>query len=118
MVTELGMEIDVRSLQPENASCPIDLTELGMVNEVSLQHQNAASPMDLIVLGMIVFLQPATSVLVEVSIIALQLSRESYLVLPGSTTIDSRLSSANAPIPMDLIELGMLIDIKLHPLNA
>ena len=51
---------------------------------------NASSPMDVTLLGMVVFLQPAISVLSEVRIIALQLSRESYSVLPSSTTIDVR----------------------------
>ena len=40
------------------------------------------------VLGMMVFLQPATKVLVAVSIIALQLSRLSYIVFPASTTME------------------------------
>ena len=35
--------------------------------------------------GIVVVLQPATRVLLVVSIIALQLSRESYSVLPAST---------------------------------
>ena len=35
--------------------------------------------------GMVVVLQPAIRVLLVVSIIALQLSRESYFLLPAST---------------------------------
>ena len=40
------------------------------------------------VLGMMVALHPAMSVLVAVSMMALQLSRESYRVFPFATTMD------------------------------
>lgn len=39
-------------------------------------------------LGITVFLQPAIRVLVIVSMIALQLSRESYTLFPSSTDMD------------------------------
>ena len=55
LVTELGMVMEVRPLQPLKASLPMLVTELGMV----------------------VFLHPAINSLVEVSIMALQLLRES-----------------------------------------
>ena len=54
-VTELGISIEVRPLQSENAQFPMEVT----------------------VLGMTVFWQPATRVLVLVSMMALQLLRES-----------------------------------------
>ena len=44
--------------------------------------------MPVTVLGITVFLQPVINVFVDVSIIALQLFRESYTVFPDSTTID------------------------------
>ena len=62
------MTMLVRPLQPSNAKLPILVTELGII----------------------VFLQPAIKVLEAVSIIALQLLRESYLGLPLSTTMLAR----------------------------
>ena len=68
LVTLLPMVIEVRPLQPEKADCPMLVT----------------------LLGIFVFGQPAISVLDAVSIIALQLSRESYFVFPASTLIEVR----------------------------
>ena len=68
--------MEVNPLQPENAPAPIFLTLLGMVIEVKLsQPLNAFSPILIILSGMIVVEQPAISVLLFVSIIALQFSR-------------------------------------------
>ena len=71
----------MREVKPEQsmkARSPMFVTELGRVIEVkSDQFRKASSPILSIVLGILVFLHPAISVLVEVSIIALQLSRES-----------------------------------------
>ena len=54
------------------------VTLLGMVIDVKpLQLEKALSPMLVMLLGMTVFLHPAISVFVSVSIIALQFSRES-----------------------------------------
>ena len=44
--------------------------------------------MDVTELGMVVFLQPTINLFVDVSIIALQLSRESYVPLFLSTTTE------------------------------
>ena len=55
LVTELGIVIEVKPLQPEKQELPKLVTELGIV----------------------VFLQPAIIVFEEVSIIALQFSLES-----------------------------------------
>ena len=41
-------------------------------------------------LGTVVFLHPDISVLVEVSMIALQLLRESYFILPETTLMEDR----------------------------
>ncbi len=90
-VTELPMVTEVSPLQPENAQSLMVVTELGMVTEVRpLQPENALEPMEVTELGMVVFLQPFTSVFVAVSMMALQLSRESYVELPAATTILSR----------------------------
>lgn len=51
-----------------------------MVTEVSPgQPKKASLPIEKIELGMTVFMQPIISLFVDVSIIALQLSRESYV---------------------------------------
>ena len=68
IVTLLGMVMEVRSLHPPKAERPILLTLLGMT----------------------VFLHPAISLLLDVSIMALQLFRELYFVFPPSTFIEVR----------------------------
>ena len=65
LVTEFGIVTLVRPEQPENASRPMLVTEFGMM----------------------VFLHPAIKVFEAVSIMALQLLRESYLELPDDTEI-------------------------------
>ena len=57
---------------------------------------------------MIVFLHPAINMFETFSIIALQLSRESYLVFPDSTTILIRPQYPNALLPMLVTEFGMV----------
>ena len=64
--------------QQENAPSPMVVTELGMLMAVRLERpRNAPAPMEVTELGIVVFLQPAINVLVAVSIMALQLLRES-----------------------------------------
>ena len=59
---------------------------------VRLEHPRKASWYMLVTeFGIIVFLQPAISVFDAVSIIALQLLRESYLLFPDDTVILERL---------------------------
>ena len=75
-MTDSGLIILVRPVQPEKAKLPILVTEPGMT----------------------VFLQPAINELLDVSIMALQLSRESYAMFPLSTSRLSKLSQpSNAP---------------------
>ena len=71
-------------------------------------------------LGITVFLQPAIIVLEAVSIIELQLLRESYFVLSAETIIDVRpLQCANAPLPMLVTLFGIVMeDIPLHQEKA
>ena len=77
LVTELGIVTEVRP-QYMKACVPMLVTELGMVTKVRpLQPEKAYSPMLVTELGIIVFLHPAIKVLEFVSMIALQLSRES-----------------------------------------
>ncbi len=96
----------------------MDVTLLGMVMEVRLlQPSKAYLPMDVTLLGMTVFLQPAIRALDDVSMMALQLSRESYFALPVSTTIEVKpLQRRKAVSPMDVTLLGMVTEVKpLHP---
>ena len=70
--------------------------------------------------GMVVVLQPATRVLLAVSIMALQLSRESYFVLPSSTFMLVRPEQpSNALSPMLVTDEGMVMLVKpVQSLNA
>ncbi len=64
-------------------------------------------------LGIIVVLQPAISVLVALSMIALQLLRESYFGLLASTDIILKpLQSSNAVFPILVTELGMVTAVR------
>ena len=64
-------------------------------------------------LGITVFLQPVINVFVDVFIIALQLSRESYTVFPDSTIIDVKpLQEAKAASPMLVTLLGIVTLVK------
>ena len=78
----MGSSIFVRPVQPEKALQPMEVTEFGMLMLVKPLHpENAASPILVTEFGIVVFLHPSVRVLVEVSIIALQLSRESNVLL-------------------------------------
>ena len=98
------------------AKAPIDVTLLGIVNDVRPeQTSKAAYPIDVTLLGITVFSHPAIRVLVAVFMIALQLSRESYTVLPFSTDMDVR--PEQAPKELASIEvtlLGMVTDVRLE----
>jgi len=77
-VTELGMSMLEREVHSANAIHWIEVTEFGMLMAVRLERpRNAPAPMEVTELGIVVFLQPAINVLVAVSIMALQLLRES-----------------------------------------
>ena len=91
LLTSLPMLTDVRPEQPSKALCPILVTLLGMATDVRLEQPlKASKPMFFTFSGITVFLQPAISVLEEVSMIALQFSRLSYLGLPDATVMDVR----------------------------
>jgi hypothetical protein len=91
LVTLLGMVMDIRPLQPPKACSPILVTLLGMVMEVRLeQPKKAHKPILVTLLGMTLFLQPTTKVLLAVSIMALQLFRESYFTFPDPTSKEVR----------------------------
>ena len=91
LVTLFGIVMEFRPLQPSKASSPIIVT----------------------LFGMDVFLQPVIRVLVSVSIIALQLLRESYFKFPASTTIEVKLlHPPNGLSPILVTLLGIVIESK------
>ena len=70
-VTLSGMVMDVREEQYSNAQGPMEVTLSGMVMDVRKWHyENARSPIEVTLPseGMTLFLHPATSVLLAVSI--------------------------------------------------
>ena len=67
----------------------MEVTLLGIVMDVKPeQPEKALPPMEVTLLGMTVVLQPEIKVFDAVSIIALQLSRESYLLFPLATVME------------------------------
>ena len=78
LFTLLGNVSSVKPLQPLKALYPMLVTLLDNVSSVKPeQPQKAEFPMLVTLFGMTLFLHPAIKVLVSVSIIELQLSRES-----------------------------------------
>ena len=74
----LGNVSSVKPEQPRKAAYPMLVTLLGNVSSVKpLQYAKAPLPMLVTLFGMILFLHPTINVLVFLSIIELQLSRES-----------------------------------------
>ena len=111
----------VRLLQEKNAPIPMLVTELGMVTLVRpLQPRKASLPILVTELGMTVFIHPVIKVFEALSIIALQLSRESYIALLASTTIEVKpLQFMKAPLPMLVTLLPIVTEVRLvHPLKA
>ena len=104
------MVTSVKPEQPEKALSPIDVTEFGMITEVKPppQPQKAPGPIVVTELGIIVLWHPVIRVLLSVSIIALQLLRESYLGFPFSTTIEVKAEHLKASLPIDVTELGIV----------
>ena len=109
----------VNLLHSPNASSPIEITELGIIIYVKNWPVNAYFSIEVTKLGIIVFLQPYNNLFVAVSIIALQLSLESNTGLLLSTTIDSNLLQyENIPVPIEVTELGIVIEVNLLIANA
>ena len=106
--------MEVKLIQPENGPSPRLVTLFGIVMAVRLEHpKKALSPMPVTLLGIIVDEQPAIKLLVAVSMIALQLLRESYTGLPFSTTMETRLEQLrNASFPMLVRLLGIIIEVR------
>ena len=90
LVTESGMVMLVKALQPENADHPMLVTESGIT----------------------VFSLPAISVLSAVLMIALQLFLLSYTLLQALTAILADSHLENAPISMLVTDLGIVMLVK------
>lgn len=115
VVTELGITIEVKLEQEEKAPAPIVITEFGMLIESISHPEKAYSPMETTVLGITAFLQPVISMLVDVSMIPLQLFLESYTAFPASTVICSMpLQYSNALPLIEVTELGM-VNVPVKP---
>ena len=99
---------------PLNAHPSIRATGSGIVIDVSpSQLEKASSPMLWMLWGIIVLWQPTINLLVDVSIIALQLSRESYTLFELSITIDFKLMQFdNIYSSMLPTALPIIIDCK------
>ena len=102
----------VNEVQPANAASPMLVTFLGIKTFVNKEHlEKAKCPMLVTLLGMVIEVgeeQPFIRVLVAVSIIALQLSRLSYIGFPSSKTIlVSEVQAANTPSAMLVTLLGI-----------
>ena len=87
VLTELGMvKSPVKSEQRAKALSPMEITELGILIDVSSETDlNASLPMAVTVLGITVLLHPVSNTLVLVSMMALQSFLESYMLFSGST---------------------------------
>lgn len=113
------MVIVDRLEQPENADLLIEVTPLGIVIDVRLVRPlKALIPIVVTSLGIIVFLHPAIKVFDSLSMMALQLLRESYLGLPLLTVIEVKPPHpANALVysvtAMLVTLLGIVIEDKL-----
>ena len=114
LVTDEGMVMLVKPVQFWNARSPMLVTDEGMVMLVKpVQPVNAWLPMLVTDEGMVVVLQPATRVLLAVSIMALQLLRESYFVFPASTLMLVKpVQPENAPLPMLVTDEGMVMLVR------
>ena len=116
----LSTVIDSREEQPLKQLDPKYVTEDGMVIDVrEVQSQKQLNPKLVTEDGMTVVLHPRIILLVDVSIIALQLSRESYTLLFLSTVIDSREEQPlKQESPKLVTEDGMSMDVRdLQPLK-
>ena len=93
---------------------PIEVTLSGSLIELSeVQPLKAESPIEVTPSGIIVVAQPAIKVLVEVSIIALQLFLESNTVFPSSTIIEvNKVQPLKADSPIDITLFPIITEVK------
>ena len=105
-----GMFMEERLLQPKKAPVPILVTLSGMfMVKRLLQPLKAELPIPVTLSGIIVFEHPVINVLLLVSIIALQSLRESYIVLPFATIMETRLLQPEEREPPILTTLSGIV---------
>ena len=107
----------VSAVHPINAYSPIHFTDSGMLMLVSALHcSNAPSPIHVTDSGITVLANPCIRQFVLVSMMALQLFRESYTLFSSATTmLVSALHPSNAQSPIILTDSGMLMLVSfLH----
>ena len=92
----------------------MEVTLSGITIEVKeVQYEKAHSPIEVTLSGIIVEAQPKINLLVEVSIIALQLFLESYIVFPSSTLIVVKdVQPEKALFPIEVTLSGITIEHK------
>ena len=105
--------MDSKEEQPQNADFPIEVTLSGItIDFKEVRPLNASSPIEVTPSGITVDLQPTSSLLVAVSMIPLQLARESYTGLSGLTVIEFNEDNKNANSPIEVTLSGMTMDSK------
>ena len=115
---ELGKDTVSKLLQSLKASFSINVTPSGITILFSVVPSKAPPPIVVTVFGIFVLLSPIFKVFVAVSITALQLSLLSYVELPSSTTIDSRLvQPSNTVLLISRTLAGMVMDLRLTQLR-
>ena len=113
-VTEDGMLMDVSDEQPSKHPAPKCVTHDGIVMDVSdEQPWKQKFPKLVTDDGIIVLRHPAIMVLVLVSMIAWQFSRESYAGLFASTRIDASEEQSIKQLPSKLVTVdGIVIEVS------
>ena len=108
LVTLFEISMLVKVLQSEKAYASMLITPFGIsiLNKV-LQSLNADPPMLVTLFGIFVFLHPIINVLVDVSMIALQLSLLSYTSLLLTTIFSNLLQPINADTSILVTLLGI-----------
>ena len=93
---------------------PIEVTLSGISIEFKEEQlSKAESPIEVTLSGIIVSAQPVIKVLVEVSIIALQSSLESYTVFPSFTMIELKeVQLLKVKLPIEVTLSGISIELK------
>lgn len=115
LVTLSGIVMPVKFMHNENALSQMLVMLSGISILVRLvQNAKAESPISVTLLGITVFAQPLISLLVPVSIIALQLSRLSYTGFLSSTVMLVKLEQPKKAHDFILVTvLGMVMLVRL-----
>lgn len=115
-VTELGMSIEINAEQLEKAAPPIEVTELGIsIENNAEQPEKAHTSIELTEIGIenLPFLPPGT---VRISVLSLLYSTpsiEEKTVLSDETFISVRAEQPEkAPLPIEVTELGISTEVR------